>query len=545
MSLSSETTPRAVPSIPQPAIFKGESGPAIHGQGDVLLGHFIDPDDGRGTDKPITLSRDRHFHTLATGDTGFGKTVAMQRLVYESTRKWGMRTVVFDHQHNWRRLVHAPGLEGRVRVWTLSGPAAPPLRWNPLQIGRSCDPEVHWRMFCEIFASMAGMGGENHVSEMRAVLYGCYIRAGVLVDDPLVCKEGRRNQNLYGGPPVDTPHEARSLGVQVGAPRPYVNERWWKLDSEAEVRAAQDAWEAKLATGYAPAAAELEAMSAAGTGFPIGELPFHVRQVVGRLRSRAVGLQELLDAVRQRIECPSNGSDQQGYLQGITTHLETLVQGQAAEMFTAGPDVPDICEIVPDPGGVVIVEGGLHMDSWITADLMAWAGWQLHQDAVLAYIEAKRPGSAPLQLVFEGADKIFGGAAERPESVLAEQWEFMWRDSRKYGIFLNAITQKPSNLPEGIVTSSNNVLIAQTKNRSDQETITPHLSGSPADDKGVSRYLGSIPRTEMACRLGYTNVRGQGAPFRMRPLMLDLPVPTDGELRRLMAAGKPAHAETG
>ena len=64
--------------------------------GEVRLGYFFSAEDGLLTDIPVHLERSRHFHTLVAGDTGFGKTVAMERLVYETTLHWHMRSIVFD-----------------------------------------------------------------------------------------------------------------------------------------------------------------------------------------------------------------------------------------------------------------------------------------------------------------------------------------------------------------------------------------------------------------------------------------------------------------
>ena len=511
--------------------------------GEVMLGHFISPEDGQLTQAEVRLDRKRHFHSIILGDTGFGKTVLAERMAYETTRHWHMQTITFDFGMGWRKLVNAPGLEGRVDVRQLSGDGTRPLRWNPLQIGRRIEPETHWRRFCEVFASTSGMGAARQMPEMRTMLYGCYVRAGVLVEDPLVREQGATsNQRIWGGETVTTDEDAARYRVNVGDPVPWVNDRWWRLVDETEVDIAATAWQEKVAGGHQASPAEIEAMNRIAVDFPIGDLPRHARQAVGRWRSRRVGPQELMDAARQRIEHPEVSSDLQGYLQGITTRLETLVQGQASEMFAAGDDVPDICEIVPGGWGICVLEGGAVMDEASKAFLLGWAGWLIYQDRVEARKEAGETSFAQMQLIFEESNKIFGGGAGGAEDgsmqsgpSTSEQWESMWRDSRKYGIFLHAIAQNPSKLPEGIVSSSNNLATTQLKNRRDQEVVMTslHRSSKGYTDEEWSRYLGSIPIAETVLKLGYTDDRSLMEPIRMKAAMLHLPEPTDAELAQL------------
>ena len=150
----------------------------------VILGHLISPETGDLTTVPLKLSRERHFHTAFVGDTGYGKSVAAERMVYETTKQWQLKTIVLDFGAGWRKLLNAPGLEGRVEIRQLSPGGVRPLRWNPLQIGRNILPEVQWRSFCDIFGAIAKLGVRRQVAELREALRRIYLRAGVLVDDP-------------------------------------------------------------------------------------------------------------------------------------------------------------------------------------------------------------------------------------------------------------------------------------------------------------------------------------------------------------------------
>ena len=466
--------------------------------GEVVLGHFFSAEDGSLTEIPVQLERKRHFHTLVAGDTGFGKTVAMERLIYETTKEWKMRSVVFDFGAGWRKMMNAPGLEGRVNVLMLAGGASP-LRWNPLQVSRRIDPEVHWRKFCEVFASVSGMGASRQMPEMRTILYGLYIRAGVLVDDPLVLEEGAFHKGGEGGL-----FGAEGTALEKDLPD-YRNDHWWKVvdDMEADL-----------------------------CGHPVGtallDMPLEHRQILGRHRSRQVDVADLLRGTRQRVDGIQD-PHVKGYLQGITSRLETMVQGRASTLYRKADDVPDICDIVPADGGITVLEGGAQMDGVTKAFLLGWAGWQIYTDAVAARIERAVTTAADLQLVFEEANKIFtpgGGNSSHQDSVqgesTSEQWEAMWRDSRKYGVYLHAIAQNPSALPQGIVSSSNNTMVTQLKSQKDVDALMSHLhrSAKGYQDEEWRRYIASIPQAEAVCKFGYTFDRAQLEPFRMRPLFL-------------------------
>ena len=482
-------------------------------EGEVRLGHFFSAEDGSLTNMPVFLERKRHFHTLVAGDTGFGKTVAMERLIYETTLKWNMRSVVFDFGAGWRKMLNAPGLEGRVQVLMLTGGTSP-LRWNPLQVSRRIDPETHWRKFCEIFASVSGMGASRQMPEMRTILYGLYIRAGVLVDDPLVLEKDAEHPGGEGGLFGD---QQAKVEQDLTA---YRNDYWWRV---------------------------VDAEEAALCGHPEGtalvDMPLPARQQLGRHRSRRVDVADLLFGVRQRVDGIKD-PHVKGYLQGISARLETMVQGRAATLYRKGDDVPDICEIVPAHGGITVLEGGAQMDGTTKAFLLGWAGWQIFTDAVEARIARAETVDADLQLCFEEANKIFvphGGSAQHQDSVqgesTSEQWEAMWRDSRKYGIYLHCVAQNPSALPPGIVSSSNNTMITQLKNQRDIDAMMSHLhrSAKGYQDEEWRRYIASIPRAEVVCKLAYTFNRRLLEPFRMQPLILDIPEPTDDEIPAILA----------
>ena len=449
-------------------------------EGDVILGHQVSPETYDLTTASLKLARKRHFHTAFVGDTGYGKSVAAVRMVYETTLKWKMKTIVLDFGAGWRQLLNAPGLEGHVEIRQLSPGGVRPLRWNPLQIGRNVLPEVQWRSFCDVFGNVAQLGEKRQIHELRAMLRQVYVDAGVLVDDPEV-----RTHPTWGQ--VATDEEAALTGAPVGT--------------------------------------------------PLAALTTDQKQRLAVERSRTVGLADLYRALEREIEVVPARDIRRSILEGILFRLHPLVQGAAAMQYAAGPDAVDINEIVPGDWGVAILEGGAFLDEFSKAFLLGWVAWHIYTDAVIQRIRRARTEPAHIQIVFEEANKILSGVDSSSEesggkTSTAEQFASMWRDSRKYGIYLHLITQSPSLIPSGIMSSCNNLFVAQVKNRKDQDIVIGMLHKSPVGftDETWRRFLANIPIARSVVKLGYAFDRAQLEPVYIKPNMLNVKEPTDVEI---------------
>lgn len=447
----------------------------------MILGHLVSPETGDLTKVPLKLSRKRHFHTAFVGDTGYGKSVAAERMVYETTKQWGLRTIVLDFGAGWRKLLNAPGLEGRVEIRQLSPGGVRPLRWNPLQIGRNILPEVQWRSFCDIFGAIAKLGVRRQVAELREALRRVYLNAGVLVDDP-----DCRADQTWGHVRADEVHLVES--------------------------AAQT---------------------------PLADLSADERQRLAVERSRLVGLSHLFDEIETKLRgVPPRDSMLRGVLEGILFRLHPLVQGAAAAQYAAGEDAVDLNEIVPDEGGVAVLEGGAFLDDFSKAVLLGWSAWHLYTDAVIVRIRHGVTEEARIQIVFEEANKILagldsgGGDDEGSGASTAEQFASMWRDSRKYGIWLHLITQSPSLIPPGILSSCNNLLVSQVKNPRDRDLViaSMHRSEKGFVDEGWRRFLASLPIARAVAKFGYSFDRAELEPCYIQPLRLDVKEPSDEEI---------------
>ena len=449
--------------------------------GEVVLGHQVSPETGDLTNAPLRLSREAHFHTAFCGDTGYGKSVAAVRLAYETTLHWQLKTIVLDFGAGWRQLLNAPGLAGHVEIRQLSPGGVRPLRWNPLQIGRNILPEVQWRSFSDIFGTIAQLGGKRQIHELREMLRKVYLAAGVMVDDP-EC----RNDPAWG---QVQPAEAAQVGARAGT--------------------------------------------------PLAALDRPTRQLLAAARSREVGLTDLYRRIEAELHTIPPKDIRRSILEGINFRLKPLVQGEAGLQYTAGPDASDINDVVPGAWGVAVLEGGAFLDDFSKAFLLGWAAWQLYTDAVVLRTRSSVTKPAHMQIVFEEANKILagldnggGGEDEAGGLSTADQFANMWRDSRKYGIWLHLVTQSPALIPPGILASCNSLFTGQLKNQKDQDAIITALARSPKGlvDEPWRRFLASIPIARAVVKLGYQMDRARLEPCYIQPLLLNVREPTDADI---------------
>jgi len=217
-----------------------------------------------------------------------------------------------------------------------------------------------------------------------------------------------------------------------------------------------------------------------------------------------------------------------GVLEGILFRLHPLVQGAAAVQYAAGEEAIDLNEIVPGDYGVAVLEGGAFLDDFSKAFLLGWAAWHLYTDAVILRMKRGATRPAHIQIVFEEANKILAGldsSSSEDESgqSTAEQFANMWRDSRKYGIWLHLITQSPSLIPPGILSSCNNIFVSQLKNPRDRDLAVAalHRSEKGFVDEAWRRFLASLPAARTVAKLGYSFDRAEVEPCYIQPLLLN------------------------
>ncbi len=468
-----EGTVRIIPAIPKTMGFYPDM------PGDVLLGHQYSPETADLTTAKVLLDKARFMHIMFAGATGFGKSVAAMRLVYEIALRWQMRVVVLDFGYAWRQLLNAPGLEGqgKVDVRQLNPHGVRPLRWNPLQISRYVNPEEQMKAFADIFGTVAQLGQKQQQHRLLEALENVYLRAGVLVDDPQV------RRDAVWGQVVDQ-DEANQSGSAVGR--------------------------------------ELRNLTA------------DQRQRLAQHRSRAVDLLDLYAEIEARRDAmPARDQVGRGVLDGILVRLSSLVRGAAATQFAKGDTTLDVAEL--GAAGVLILEGGKFLNQFTKAWLLGWAGWLLYTDMVKQREKQLISGDAELFMVFEEANIIFSGLDRKDDEgggTVSEQYDSMFRDSRKYGVRFGVITQSPSLIPPGVRSSCSSLIAGYLTEGKDKDVVLAALAKSEKGfvDEPWRRFLSDENIGMVIGRLPYSFDRQQMRPFLFRPLMLKADEPNDLEL---------------
>ncbi len=486
--------------------------------GDVILASQWSSETGQVTNAHLKLTTDRHFHTAFVGDTGFGKSIAAERLAYETTRYWHYRTVVLDFGQGWRKALNWPGLEGHVDIRQLYPGAPRPLRWNILQVPRRIEPGRYRSLIAELFAN-AGRMGPRQLGFIRRALTEAYKESGVLTNDPEVQGEYQKRWNWARKEEELVPNE------------------WWVVRDEAE----------KNAIDAARAIYGIPGSVAPGTRL-VTLHPVDL-QALAVQRSKLLSMArivEKLEVYKKRL--PAGDQASRTSLEGVLLRLEQFGEGQMARQYGPGWDALPVEDLgllgdTSDPWGMTVIEGGSEMDEYPKAALLSLLSSVLYFDAVARRREMLNGVQSfpPMQIFFEEANKVLtgvsGGAASDSgagdsSNSVSHIFQTMWRDGRKYRTYLHLMAQTVSELPAGILSSCANVFVFQTKDPKDRDLILPHLGRS---EKGMvnteyKRYLARIPKTYAIAKLGYSEDVHQMEPVLVRPLMIHCDEPSEPEI---------------
>ena len=490
--------------------------------GDVVLGHQWSSETGELTNALLKISSERHFHTAFVGDTGFGKSIAAEQVALETTCQWHYRSIVLDFGQGWRKALHWPGMDGHVDIRQLYPGALRPLRWNILQVPKRIDAGRYRSMVAELFAN-AGRMGPRQLGFIRRALTELYRDAGVLTGDPLVQSEYVQKMD---------PVTKRTQSV----PNPWCN----VIDAAEKLAIEQFR-------------AEYGLNGAVQIGSRIANLEPIDLQALAVHRSKQLSMVALVQKLNQYKETlPRNDQSSHTSLEGVLLRLEQFGEGQMARQYGSGSDALAVEDLgllgaPDDPWGITVIEGGSEMDEYPKAALLSLLSSILYFDAVARRREAldgyrRFP---TMQIFFEEANKVLtgvsGGAASDQGSndssnPVSHIFQTMWRDGRKYGVFLHLLAQTVSELPSGILSSCANLFVFQTKDPKDRDLILPHLGRS---EKGLvnteyKRYLARIPKTFAVAKLGYSDDVHLLEPILIRPLMVICDEPSDREILRTL-----------
>lgn len=474
----SEGTVKLVEPIPRNKIM---FYPAMDGE--VVLGHLFSPETGLLTKAQVRFSPWAFMHFLFAANSGYGKSVGAERLVYELARNLGFQVVVLDFGFGWRKLLNAPGMDGMVDVRQLQPFSPRPLRWNPLRISRYIPPTQFLKGFIDTWDQLTQMGQKQQRIWFETLIREMYLDAGALTDDPDVWSHPTWGKVL--------PDEKNLIGESVGTPLKELFNR--------------------------------------------GE--YDKLQVLAVHRSTAnpqLSLQALYDRIEDAKErYGPRDRIMQDILSGLMVRLRPLVTGAPAMQFAPGDDAVDLPDLLADKRVVVLEGKGL--DKRAAGFLLGWAGWVLYYDRVNK--RQRQMKTPPMFMFYEEANVVFSGlsaSGSRDDNVqsLAESYDIMVRDSRKYDIFFGFAVQNPSLLPQGVLHSCPNAVIGHITDPEDKKQVLSILGYTEVgfQDNEMRRLLSDLSVAMMLGRFAYDFERRTTQTFLFRPLLLDVPEPDDEEI---------------
>lgn len=481
-----------------PGLF--EEGPAITVQertppfafypdlkGEMVLGNLFSVERNELTGALLRMGRNDVANTAICADTGFGKSVMAERSAKEECCELHFRVIVLDFGAGWRRMMNIIPAQ-RFELYGLYPGAPRPIRWNPLQIGRRIPPDRQLFATCELFVNAGRMGERQH-GFLRRILRELYTGNGVLIADRDVLADER-------------------WGFVEGAELRRLNEERDRREFPPRGRT------------------------------HLSDLEPWEQQMVAVERSKTVDVTmwyERLKEVYDRL--PARDVTNRTSLDGVLLRIEPLTEGELGTMYARGEGSIAI-EDLALPWGMAVLEAG-EMDEYSKAVMLALIGWHLYTDAVRRRTEyiGRQDLNCPMRLIFEEANKVIGGIesggdhSERP--YVSSIFPTMFRDARKYRIYLTAICQSPSDLLPGILSSCNNLLVGQLKNPRDAEVILPAIARSAHGFQDVDylHSLSRIPQRLFIARLGQQTDVARIEPMLFEPCMVQAIEPTDADIR--------------
>ena len=181
------------------------------------------------------------------------------------------------------------------------------------------------------------------------------------------------------------------------------------------------------------------------------------------------------------------------------------------------------------------------MDEYAKAVILGLIAWHLYTDAVVRREEhiGDPASNVPMHILFEEANKVLGGVGGEEDArraTTSEIFQNMFRDARKYRIWLSVIVQSPAQLAPGILSSCNNLMVGQLKNDLDRKAVLAALARMVTGfhDQDYIRFLGRMAVAQMILKLGVSQRPRDLEPMLIRPLMVQAPEPTNDEIERLV-----------
>jgi hypothetical protein len=499
--------------------------------GHATLGHLISPETAEVREAAVRLVESQLFaHWLIAADTGLGKSVLGQRLVYEMVKHQRCRVVVCDFAAGWRDLMRVVGQDGghHFECASLYPSAARPLHFNFLRVGPHVDAESTLNALVDLTTN-AGQLGERQAGYLLQTLKDVYLECGVLTEDDWVLDDLTPAENK----PDAAEDKPRKNTRRYIPPQQGVQLWGWLQPDERDVinacrrqRGEPDLPDRSI---------RLRDLH------PNPLFAASDRHALAVHRSRQADVRRWVERLTQLRDSFLKMSTSYDSIQGILNRLAVLAQGRVGRMLGAGDDSLTL-EDLAWPQGLAVLEAGpsAHLTPFAKSLLFSIILWRLYTDAVKRWeIAQDRGESLPhTVLVLEEANKIYGGVADGKSKTQeapkqSQLFEEMHRDSRKYGITFVDLGQSPSRLPEAVLSSANNKAISKLQNDADAKAAMSALGYSPHGVHDVGMYhliTGRLAQKQFIVKLGLDDDPTRIAPFLMKPLKLDVARVTDLDL---------------
>lgn len=163
---------------------------------------------GYMTDFKISIGSNELHHTVISGASGSGKSVAATRMVaglYNNTeivdpvtkKKSKRRILILDPNGEWRLMANVVQDPSKFRFFSVGNPLYRPLKMNLLRIPKYISATDYYSMVTEHFCSAYGLL-DRAEAQIKSVIYDLYEREGVFdkLDDPFWAYERSKNITL-------------------------------------------------------------------------------------------------------------------------------------------------------------------------------------------------------------------------------------------------------------------------------------------------------------------------------------------------------------
>lgn len=450
--------------------------PRIESIGEIELGMAMNPETGLVSKIPFTIRKEALMHCLIAGASGSGKSISAQNAISEITTKLKIPALILDWKTaDWSRLYNLVPPE-RFRFYGLDPYAAVPIEMNVFVPPKYVHPMVWRDKVIESLAVAMGYGPKQ---------FGLLIR--------------HTNELFFHNDVIEyfNPLEFDGQGQPVKIEKNRCFEHWGDWDKP----------------------------SLPDEGVP----ELHPRWAQNIRKVTLAMLYSYLALCRKNLD--RNSRALSDTYDSLLTRLENYVSGDLRKCYcSTSPNIVTPSDLL-EGEKVVVLEGGLlpPSDKKFIINMLANGVW-LHVKEKMR----KEHKPTPLLIVFEEAHEVMpnNDMGDQPLQLPQSCFEEMWNEGRSFGLTGMAICQMPSHMPLSVCVNSS-VIVAHRLGEEKDIELMMRLIGreSKFDGRDVARFMSRLPIGMAICRSARSFNLLDGEPSIVAMNFLELPVPTDDELR--------------